>query len=158
MKKFAWLLLVFVLVGALLSFQKTSFVSINVPSNATYVVVTKRHSYPEYEGVQVVQNGNTSILTTTYETAKMLHKTLNQVQAQAWEMETSNGKEFVKQLVRNLNVQWFDSYCVGELYVLNGYTNHLNGFVRVGKHKQNLQVAMTQNKVVIGYPLLLHSY
>lgn len=158
MRKLLCLLVLFFLCVTLVVFQKTNFVSFNVPASSTYVLVVDRENIPNYEKVNVVRNGNMTILKTAKSEAEQLLNSTENVLAQAWELNKTDGMDLLKDITKNLNVKWFSTHYVGELLVLNGYSNSLSEFIYVGNKKQNLQIAISENAFVIGYPLLLHSY
>ena len=64
----------------------------------------------------------------------------------------------LNEIKETLNLKIIKTTNVENIVLITGFSPLLHKFIKIGSALVNVQIAITQNKVVIGYPLILHSY
>ena len=109
----------------------------------------------EVEGVEVVQSGNLYYNYCSLETARENIKDFNR---------KLRGFQFyfkdcdVQGLLTKLKCEILTTTEIGNMTVLCGYTPYYENNIYVNSHKVNLQIAETEDEVIVGFPLILTGY
>lgn len=158
MKKFIVFFSVLLLIGSLTFFQKGQLVDFCFANNATYVLILSHQNLPSNEQFIVTQNGNGLVVKTQKNNARKLLNAASNFVGEAWEIEGQNQEQVVKEITKKLNLKVIGYEQVNSITVLNAYTSKIGYYVLNGNEKQNVQIAMRDNFVVVGSPLILHSF
>lgn len=67
-------------------------------------------------------------------------------------------REFLNEIIDGLNLEIYLMREISDRVIIEGYTNKLNNFVVVNNLKINIQIAIDENKITLGYPLIDGSF
>lgn len=137
--------------------QKQPLHKYNFSSNAEFVLTTydkvNNNSY-----WSVVNGGGVYFVSTTAENVPLLLANVNGFIGQSWKIPTTEKSAVLNVIFNTLKVAAFSVEQVGGTVIYNGYSSLISDFVFNGDNKQNLQIAVLENSIMIGSPLILNSY
>lgn len=61
-------------------------------------------------------------------------------------------------IINNLNVEIVKKYEIEDRLIIEGYTKELNDYKVINNQKINIQMSITENEILIGYPLIYNSF
>ena len=82
-------------------------------------------------------------------------KFINQNDSEIIEIDNNSNIENIK---KALNLEIYSKNNICDRIVYECYSNKLNNFVVIDGKKVNLQISITDNKIIIGYPLISTSF
>lgn len=157
MKKIAWFCTVLVLIFVLFAVQKRPLSRFRFGQDATFVVTA--YDRPLSTSFwTVVENGEAFVITTTTNYVGWLMANIEQPIGQSWHVVTQNEIATRNEIITLLQGYIFSVEVLPTGEVYNGYSPLLPKGVYHRGHRQNFQLAVSENAVVIGWPLILESY
>lgn len=82
-------------------------------------------------------------------------KFINQNDSEIIEIDNNSNIENIK---KALNLEIYSKNNISDRIVYECYSNKLNNFVVIDGKKVNIQISITDNKIIIGYPLISTSF
>lgn len=157
MKKVLLFSLIILLLFFVANFQKSNLCEFGFSKEYTYVLYTPEKVLPN-GSYEVTQNGNGFIIKTAQKNAATLLKNARHVSGEALEFITTEGEVLAKEIVKKFNLITVSYEQVEDTVIINGYSKLLQHFILINHEKVNLQIAYHKNAVIVGYPLILHSF
>lgn len=154
LRRIILLALCLMLVIGLTFFEKTSLSEVSFDSGDYYFVYINHKNYLPTSGVQVIDNGQGLILKTSFSNAKELRSKVTGVLGEAVETSTYSSE----QIINMLQAKKVSQENLQDALVILAYSNKLDGFLSVNNVHVNVQIAVKQDSVIVGYPLILHSF
>jgi len=112
----------------------------------------------EDDRVDIVQSGNGFLINCDNNLASEIYNSLNKEYLQGESFSFSGDVQDVYSILSNLNVTQNKVEQFSDLYIVYGYSPLLENSVEVDGEQINIQVALRENIVTIGTPLILGSY
>lgn len=155
MKRMLFLLLGIALVFNLFIFQTESLYEQKYLKASTYILYTNKMQ-TNLTNCTVVKNGNGSIVFSSFSEAGNIYNLATGVCGEAVEIENTNIN--IHTILNKLKAKIKSVQQIQHGQVYNCYSKKFSGGLWDNGNKVNLQIAVNQNKIVIGYPLILHGF
>ena len=145
------------LVLVMLAMPKNNLSDFTFGENYNYFMYLNQQTFTA-QNCTTVSSGNLLIIKTQNQYAKYVFSMAQNVEGEAVEITTTNTKQALNHICQTLNAKYVDFEQVGEIEIYYFYSPNLQNYVLKQNNKINLQVAVHQNIVIAGYPLILHSF
>ena len=159
MKKLFLLLFVFILLSNTFS-GKLCFQSLEIDEGATYAFYLLDTIELNMNGVSVIKNGNSSIVKTNFKKAKQIKENLSNVLGESVSFEGDMLKFSL--IIEKLELKYsFSENVEDKIICFYGYSclNELKSReVLINEKKVNGQIALNNNVITIGNPIILGDY
>jgi len=123
----------------------------------TYILYLNTQNF-EHPHADVTKNGSGLIVRTSGEHALQVATAAQVFSGEAMEFDAIWLDEALNTLNNRLNMSPVNSYTVGDIQIFNYFSSKLSTFVTVDGQRSNIQVAIREDRVVIGIPMILHSF
>lgn len=109
-------------------------------------------NYQEIEGCETIKNGAGCVIKTDVENAKKINKKINNCSGFSIEFYSENISDFLNEI----NIIKIEK--ISDLTIYYGYFNGLINSINIENKKINIQIAINNEKIVIGSPIILGDY
>ena len=109
----------------------------------------------DFAKYNVVVNGKGAIIKTSHKNAKQVLLEGYDIAGECVELDKNYG---LNNIINKLNLKIESEELINGLKVYVGYSNKLPSYILSNNNKINIQIATTKNSVLVGYPLILHSF
>ena len=154
MKKF--IALVAICLGLLFLQNSYSLSSVSASYEGTYTFYTLENF--EDEQVEVIQCGNGFLVSCDNQVATEIYTELDKELLQGESFCFDGDLQDIYQLLYKLNVTETSIEQVEDIYIIYGYSSMLGNSVEVDGEKINIQIALREDIITVGTPLILGSY
>lgn len=120
--------------------------------NLSIQVFLSNRDYENLEQYSCIENGNGAIVFCNYDEYKSIKKQCKDISGVTFIFD--GNEDVFNNIIKQLKV----STSKTTKYNFIGYTNYFDGCVCVDGKKTNIQGYLSDNKIYIGFPLLLGSY
>ena len=109
------------------------------------------------QNANIVKNGNSAIVSCDSTNAKYVRKFLHNVLGESVQINNPT-KQVLDNICNYIKNDFLYDEIVGQTQIMYCYNPSLANFVMIDKQKVNIQIAKSDNQIVIGYPLILGSF
>ena len=106
---------------------------------------------------KIIKNGNTSIVRCEANYVSSVRNCLSDVLGESVVVKNPS-KEQVKKILNYLQNKTFRSENIDETHIVYAYDETLNRYIMLDGQKTNIQVAMKNDTITIGYPLIFGDF
>ena len=138
-----------------LPFQKVAF-DFDFDESITYFFYTPHIDF-EIRDAKVISNGNSSIVSCNLDSSKDVKEHLPTIFGESVRIEHYS-KETLLLIYKKYSQKALRTEKVDNYQFIYCYDQSLSNFVIVDSLKVNLQIAITESEINIGYPLILNGY
>lgn len=159
-KKLLMLFIVFILLSNTFS-GKICFQNLEIDENATYSFYLLNSVNLNISNVNVIENGNSLIIKTTFKNAKNIRKNLNNILGESVSFKGDKLKFTLIMEKLNLKYSFTENIDNNKIICCFGYSNLnelKNREIQVDEKKVNVQIAFNNNTITIGHPIILGDY
>ena len=138
--------------------NKSPVYSVLASSNKSgeYIFYAKNIDNLPKDSAFVIQNGNSYIVKTDFENAQKVKAKLCGIigEAVSFSGSTLDAIFFMNKIGMELKIE----ESINDIHIFYGYIKGLEKYMFVGNEKINTEIAVSQNKITIGYPIIIGDY
>jgi hypothetical protein len=157
LKKILCLSILIILAITNFSVKNNYLFEVNFNDNYLYYLYLNNTNF-EFSNCEEIINGNGLIVKTTKHNAKNCFYNSVGILGEAVQIFTNNPKLKLNEITNLLKIKNVNSYVINNILVIEGYTNLINIYILNNNKKVNVQIAINKNSIIVGCPLILHSF
>ena len=121
-------------------------------NNLSVQIFLSNRNFEQLNNYSTVQNGQGAIITCSYDDYKNIKKSCKDISGVTFVFD--GDKNSFDTLKKELDV----TFATCSNYEFTGYTNYCDYAINLNNKKVNVQACLYNNKIFVGFPLLLGSY
>lgn len=121
-------------------------------NNLSVQVFLSNRNFLQLNDYSIVENGQGAIITCSYDEYKTIKNSCKDISGVTFVFDGE--QNLFESLKRNLNI----TFATCNDFEFIGYTNYCDYAINLNNKKINIQAHLYNNKIYVGFPLLLGSY
>ncbi len=123
--------------------------------NGTFSVYT--YQYAEIENTDIIKNGKINIINCSIENSKSVLSKLDKASIKGLSAKFVGDSNELSNIIKNLDITEISREQTNKITFIYGYSPLFSQFVEYANKKINVQIALLDNTINIGVPLILGS-